>query len=193
LAQETDPEIEDLSGPADLRAVQHRVRNDLQTVGALWRLARRRSTPEELVEEFPSWLAALAAVYDAVPLTHAHNVIPFRAITCAIRGRCLPSAPIKMDYAGDPCLPGQMGIVGALAITAFLSHSVRCAVPGTTICVRVEAGERCTRMESVFTATEEPLPAPPLGLSVAADAAGARFGIGREGDQTMAVLVIPCP
>lgn len=198
LASDTATQIAAAAAPgapplADLRAVQHRVRNDLQTVGALWRLARRRSTPDELVDEFPSWLSALAAVYDSVPLTEAADRVPVAALVAALKSRFSQTVPIEAEFTGESCMPSQMAIVGAVAIMALISFSATSAAPDTSVKVRVSGGDNVTRVEAVFTGSSNCAPWPPLGLAVAAEAAGAQFAMGADGDLTVAVVVMPCP
>lgn len=142
---------------------------------------------------FPSWLNALAAVYDCVPLTEASDRVPLGELIGALKGRCAGVEFVEVVCVGESCLPSQMAMIGAVAIVGLLGYVAADAAPGTPVKVRVSAGDDVTRVEAEYTGSGAHLHWPPLGLAVAAEAAGAQFATGPDGDQTVAVLVIPCP
>jgi hypothetical protein len=187
------PPIDVKSPPPEWRAVQHRVRNDLQTLAALWRLARRRATNDELVEAFPSWLNSLAAVYDSVPLWQRNERIPMDHLVAAIRARCDFGARFNVESVGESRLPAQMAVVSALGVEGLLGYAATAAEPGKPIKVVISGEKDVTRIEAVFASAAKSVPWPPLGVSLAADAAGASYATGPDGDDMVAVLVIPCP
>jgi hypothetical protein len=180
------------SAPNEMRAVQHRVRNDFQTLGALWRVAGRRASAETLVSEFPSWLDALAAVYDSVPLWVPDDRVMIGELLSAIRSRCDIGAPFEVKDEVPSCLPTQMAIVGVLALVGILKWCAQSASANETIRVRVYGDEGETRVDAVFRRGLQAAEWPPLGLSLAAEAAGAEFAFRLEGPETTATLVIPC-
>lgn len=178
--------------PNEMRFIQHRVRNDLQTLGALWRVAGRRASPEMLVAEFPSWLDALAAVYDSVPLWAPDDRVMMDELLSAIKSRCDIGAPFEVKDEVPSCLPTQMAIVGALALIGLLTWCAQSAAANETIRVRVHGDEVETRVDAVFHPGPQTAKWPPLGLALAAEAAGAEYAIRSEGGEMIALLVMPC-
>lgn len=178
--------------PAEWRTAQHRVRNDLQSLGALWRLAERRVPSDAMVTEFPSWLSALAAVYDSLPLGSKRDRVAVGDLVKALRARAEPGSRVTVVTTSAPTLPAQMAVVGALAINALLSYSASSVAPGASVAVVVTGDENVARVEATFRASCEKIPWPPLGLSIAAESAGAQSAMGADGDQTVVVLVMPC-
>ncbi|HEY3411794.1 MAG TPA: histidine kinase dimerization/phosphoacceptor domain -containing protein [Armatimonadota bacterium] len=173
------------------RAAQHRVRNDLQTIGALWRIARRRATSDELAEAFPSWLNALAAIYDSLPLWQSDERVAIGDLLAALRSRCDFGAQFEFELIGETCVPAQMAVAGALAVSDLLSFSAASSEPGSIIKVTTTSDNDVTRIETAFVSRPTPADWPPLGLAVAAEAVGAQYASHPDGDQAGAVLVMP--
>ncbi len=176
------------------RMAQHRIRNDLQTLAALLRLSRRRAPDSVLLDEYPEWLNALAALYDALPLWDAREEVPLQAVASALRQRCRFSKQVALGESSPVTVSAASALAAALGILGLLHFSCRNALPGSTVTMDVSTDEDAARLEATFGASGSSLQGwPPLSLSLAAEAMDARIAIGHDADSTMAFMVIPLP
>jgi hypothetical protein len=169
------------------------VRNDLQTLASLLRLSRRRATAEALLDEFPGWLNAVAAVYDAHPLWSQDERVRVDGIVQALKAR--RDLPIRIHAEEDapPTVPAASCVAVALSTLALLAFCAEAAAPGSYVQVYLRGDEESCRIEAVFTARDaEPAGWPPFGLAMGVEAMDAQSAMGRDGDDTVAVLVVPC-
>ncbi len=174
------------------RAAQHRIRNDLQTLSSLLRLSRRRAPDAQIIEQYPDWLSALAALYDAVPLWDDRTLVSLEAITKALlaRGNYVPAVRVEGDDQATVAV--QSALAAALCLQGLLAFSCRSAASGGTVRVSIGADADSVRVEAVVAPDSADLAGwPPLSLALAAEALDGRYTLDRIGGDSVAVLLIP--
>lgn len=174
------------------RLAQHRIRNDLQTLAALLRLSRRRAPDNVLLDEYPEWLNAMAALYDALPLWDAREEVSLHAVAAALRQRCQFSKQVTLVESSPVLVSSASALAAALGILGLIHFSCRNARAGSTVTVGVSADEGAARVEATFQAAGTSLTGwPPLSLSLAVEAMDGRIATSHDADNTVAAMFIP--
>lgn len=184
-------DLQQQPGP-EWRAAQHRIRNDLQTLSSMLRLSRRRAPNAEIIAQFPEWLNALAALYDAVPLWDDRKAVSIAAITRALLARGHYAPPVHAEGGEDAPVLVQSALATALCLQGLLTFGCRNAAPGGTVRVNLSADAETVRAEAVYVpVAEAPTGWPPLNLALAAEALDGRYALGADGEDAVAALLIP--
>lgn len=102
-------------------------------------------------------------------------------------------AEFEFELDGKTRLPAHSAILGAVAVLELLKFSAASSEPSSVVKVTVTADNDVTRLEATFVPGPVQAAWPPLGLAVAAEASGAQYATGPDGDMSVAVLVMPCP
>lgn len=167
-----------------IRAMRHRLRNDLQTLASLCRLAQRRAPAEALAEAFPQWLDILAALSD-IPLSHDEFAIaPLREAAELFARRS--SGPAHVT--GEADVPVASLLALSLAMDGLLAFARNAAGPEADITLDLADG-----LCAIFEAANEAPADMPLSLLLAADGLRGKIAISHSGPQMTISLRFPCP
>lgn len=171
--------------PGDpVRDMRHRLRNDLQTLSSLCRLAARRVPAGELVAVFPQWLDTLAVLQDLPAPGADGGDVPLRPVAEALARRMESAARI----AGEGVAPAGAVVAVALGIAGLLAFARNAAGPSGDIRLELTDGPR-----AVFTPQAALPDEPPLSLRLAAEALDGAVRVTRSGRETIIALTYPCP
>lgn len=165
------------------RAMRHRLRNDLQTLSSLARLAGRRAPAEETAAAFPAWLDALAAIYD-IPAAGADSAVPLRPVVEGLARRA--GGPVRVEGESTISAAALPAVaVGACGVLAFARNA---GGPNGDIHLVINGGIRAT----VPVASGVPNTECPLSLDIAAEALRGRVESFWSGSQLTITFTYPC-
>lgn len=181
------------SEEVQLRAAQHRIRNDLQTIFSLIRLSERRLGPNSLgTEEILHWLNAFASVYDALPIWDQNRSVSVRQLMLSVRER-IPMGDVMVTEDSGAEVPGASGVAMTLAVSGLLLYARSNAQENSTLKVRVVSPNRQIRVECEF------LPNPsccdndlPFTLRIPVEALRGTCELADSPDGKVVSLVVPC-
>lgn len=176
-----------------LRAAQHRIRNDLQTIFSLIRLSERRLGPHALgTEEILHWLNAFASVYDALPIWDQNRSVSVRQLMLSVRER-IPMGDVMVTEDNGAEVPGASGVAMTLAVSGLLLYARANARENSTLRVRVLSPDQQIRVECEFLPNQSCCVNDlPFTLRIPVEALRGTCELVDAADGKVAFLVVPC-
>lgn len=121
-----------------LREVNHRIKNDLNLVGALLHLHADRSDDEkvrEALREAGGRVATLGRVYDALRQSSGAGSVPIRAMLQSLVGS-LQASTVRDDLAvdvdvADVTVPSQISVAAGMIVNELLTNAMKYAFVNT--------------------------------------------------------------